>query len=205
MSGFERMTLAAYRIPSGPHGLPKEYVAANQRWRLIAATVGLAAEVGVMNLTVHAIARRAAVSPAVPSREFASIDELIAVSLEALGKDLEARLEAASDRSEEEVSPTSRQVEAIRRFFLDQPSAAVLMAWGTAAGVPSTIEVRNRLIDRLSSCLVGPGTPPGSGAEWPAISALRVEGALALLLASDLESFPARELAAVLAAAAAAS
>src|ERR1700759_2482598 len=63
------------RLPRGRHGLSPEFVARNQRDRLISALILTLAEVGYQKTTVSMIGRRAAVSKSHFYKHFDSKDE----------------------------------------------------------------------------------------------------------------------------------
>ncbi|HEY2055452.1 MAG TPA: TetR/AcrR family transcriptional regulator [Solirubrobacterales bacterium] len=63
------------RLPRGRHGLSPEFVARNQRERLISALILTLAEVGFQKTTVSMIGRRAAVSKSDFYKHFDSKDE----------------------------------------------------------------------------------------------------------------------------------
>lgn len=58
-------------LPKGPHGLPREQVAASQRMRLMGAMAQLLGEGGYAAVTIGALARRASVSRAAFYEQFA--------------------------------------------------------------------------------------------------------------------------------------
>src|SRR5262245_64584126 len=63
------------RLPPGRHGLPREFVARNQRERLIAGLAEAVAENGYAGTTIAHITRHAAVSRRTFYEHFASKDE----------------------------------------------------------------------------------------------------------------------------------
>src|ERR1700750_2403591 len=63
------------RLPRGRHGLSPEFVARNQRERLIAGLIQALYEVGYQKTTVSSIGRRAAVSKSDFYKHFESKDE----------------------------------------------------------------------------------------------------------------------------------
>jgi len=63
------------RLPRGRHGLSPEYVAQNQRERLIAGLTEVLFEVGYQKTTVSLIGRRAAVSKSDFYKHFESKDD----------------------------------------------------------------------------------------------------------------------------------
>ncbi len=70
------------RLPRGRHGLSPEFVARNQRDRLIAALILTLAEVGYQKTTVSMIGRRAAVSKSDFYKHFDSKDECFVAAYE---------------------------------------------------------------------------------------------------------------------------
>ena len=67
----------ARRLPPGPHGIPPEVVARNQRERLIAAMAEVCGEGGYAEATVAEVTRRAGVSTASFYRQFKDLGELM--------------------------------------------------------------------------------------------------------------------------------
>src|ERR1700760_2139643 len=70
------------RLPRGRHGLSPEFVARNQRERLIAALILTLDEVGYQKTTVSMIGRRAAVSKSDFYKHFDSKDECFLAAYE---------------------------------------------------------------------------------------------------------------------------
>ncbi|EHN11802.1 Transcriptional regulator TetR family [Patulibacter medicamentivorans] len=68
---------AAVPLPKGPHGLPREQVAASQRMRLMGAMAQLLGEGGYAAVTIGALARRASVSRAAFYEQFADKQECL--------------------------------------------------------------------------------------------------------------------------------
>ncbi len=71
------------RLPRGRHGLSPEFVAQNQRERLIAGLTEALAEVGYQKTTVSLIGQRASVSKSDFYKHFRSKDECFFASYEA--------------------------------------------------------------------------------------------------------------------------
>ncbi len=95
--GSERLP----RLPSGRHGLSREFVASNQRERITAATIAVVAERGYNETTVSLIAERAGVSRRTFYGFHGSKEESFFAAYELLADHLResAAAAAASERS----------------------------------------------------------------------------------------------------------
>ncbi|HEX5762686.1 MAG TPA: TetR/AcrR family transcriptional regulator [Solirubrobacterales bacterium] len=79
------------RLPTGPHGIPADVVARNQRERLIAAMAEVCAERGYAHASVAGVAKRAGVSSVTFYKQFADKrDCMLATHRQLLGRLLEA-------------------------------------------------------------------------------------------------------------------
>jgi AcrR family transcriptional regulator len=94
---------ASRRLPAGPHGIPAELVARNQRERLIAAIAEACAERGYADISVADVASRAGVSTVTFYRQFADKREcMLAAHRALLGRLLEEVDRACEATSGEE-------------------------------------------------------------------------------------------------------
>jgi AcrR family transcriptional regulator len=130
----------ARRLPAGPHGIPADVVARNQRERLVAAVAEACAEKGYADISVADIATRAGVSTATFYKLFAGKHEC---ALEAHRELLERLLEEV-DRACDEVNGPEAKVRAgvrtvLALFAADAPTARLLtvevLALGPAGAV----------------------------------------------------------------------
>lgn len=125
------------RLPRGRHGLSPEYVARNQRERLIAALTDVLFEVGYQKTTVSLIGKRAAVSKSDFYKHFESKDECFYAAYDAAVQRIHARVaEACGAYGEEEWPPRVRDgIEALIRTLADDPALARLtLVEGLRAG-----------------------------------------------------------------------
>jgi AcrR family transcriptional regulator len=83
------------RLPPGRHGLPREFVARNQRERLIAGLAEAVAEHGYSGTTIAHITRHAAVSRRTFYEHFAGKDECFVAAYDTVMAELRARVAAA--------------------------------------------------------------------------------------------------------------
>lgn len=112
------------RLPPGSHGIPAELVERNQRERLIAAMAEECAEVGYVETTVAAVAKRAGVSSLTFYKQFKGKLECMLAAHD----ELSARLLETIDASEDPLGA------ALAVFAADPPSARLLTVEILAAG-----------------------------------------------------------------------
>src|SRR5260221_13968885 len=86
------------RLPPGRHGLPREFVAHNQRERLIAGLAEAIAENGYAGTTIAHITRHAAVSRRTFYEHFASKDECFVAAYDTVMTELRGRVGAAFEQ-----------------------------------------------------------------------------------------------------------
>jgi AcrR family transcriptional regulator len=168
----------AQRLPPGPHGLPPELVARNQRERLVAAMAEVCAEQGYAAATVTQVARRAGVSTASFYRQFKDRRECMLASFE----ELFGRLLGEVERScEAEEGPEAKVRMGVRTaaglLAADQPTARLLTVEVAAIGTEG-VRLQHGAIERLATRL-REAREPGAGSparvtspEWIAIAAL---------------------------------
>ena len=125
------------RLPRGRHGLSPEFVAQNQRQRLIAGLIEALYEVGYQKTTVSLIGRRAAVSKSDFYKHFQSKDDCFVVAYEAaIERIREEVVSACAGYEESEWSPRVRDGIAALLTFLanDPPLASISLVEGLRAG-----------------------------------------------------------------------
>src|SRR5713101_5710838 len=93
------------RLPRGRHGLSPEFVARNQRERLIAGLTEVLHEVGYQKTTVSLIGQRASVSKSDFYNHFESKDDCFFAAYEAAIERIREQVLAACGRHEENQWP----------------------------------------------------------------------------------------------------
>jgi AcrR family transcriptional regulator len=83
------------RLPRGRHGLPREFIAQNQRERLLAALAECLEEKGYDRTTVSAVGKRAGVSKSDFYKQFESKDACFVAAYDGAVELIRARLLAA--------------------------------------------------------------------------------------------------------------
>jgi AcrR family transcriptional regulator len=125
------------RLPRGRHGLSPEFVARNQRERLIAGLTEVLYEVGYEKTTVSLIGQRAGVSKSDFYKHFESKDDcFFAAYEEAIGRIREQVAEACARHKQGEWSPRVRDgIASLLTLFASDPALASLsLVEGLRAG-----------------------------------------------------------------------
>src|ERR1700754_1703299 len=119
-----------HRLPRGRHGLSPEFVAQNQRSRLIAALIEVLHEVGYQKTTVSLIGARAAVSKSDFYKHFESKDDCFRAAYDDAIERIRERVRAAcEEHSEDEWPPRMRDgiVAAVTMLKDDPPLAGIAL------------------------------------------------------------------------------
>jgi AcrR family transcriptional regulator len=125
------------RLPRGRHGLPPEFVARNQRERLIAGLIQTLYEVGYQKTTVSLIGQRAAVSKSDFYKHFESKDDCFLAAYETAVERIRAHAAAACEESAGEEWPqrVSTTIDALLKLFAAEPAlASIALVEGLRAG-----------------------------------------------------------------------
>lgn len=172
------------RLPRGRHGLSPEFVARNQRERLIAGLTAALYEVGYQKTTVSLIGQRASVSKSDFYKHFESKDDCFFAAYDVAIERICERIGSACARHEPaEWGPRVRDgiVALVRLLESDPPLAKLALVEGLRAG--------RGVYDRYQAAVEGfvpqlqQGAPesPGGG-PVPAATGEAVVGGLASLL-----------------------
>jgi len=125
------------RLPRGRHGLSPEFVARNQRERLIAGLTQALYEVGYHKTTVSLIGQRAAVSKSDFYKHFESKDDCFIAAYDAAIERIREQVVAACESAEDE--EWSRRVgaaiDALLKLLSAEPAlASIALVEGLRAG-----------------------------------------------------------------------
>jgi AcrR family transcriptional regulator len=125
------------RLPRGRHGLSPEFVAQNQRERLIAGLTGALYEVGYQKTTVSLIGQRAAVSKSDFYKHFQSKDDCFFAAYEAAVERIRTEVVTACNaHKKSEWSPRMQDgIAALLTFLAADPAlASISLVEGLRAG-----------------------------------------------------------------------
>ncbi len=177
------------RLPRGRHGLSPEYVARNQRERLIAALTEVLYEVGYQKTTVSLIGARAAVSKSDFYKHFESKDDCFFAAYDAAVARLRESVGEACQRGGEEWPARVREGLAtlLRCFAVDPPLASICLVEGLRVG-PSVYDRYQAAVEGFVN-LLGEHAPAGpGGAEVPRATDEAIVGGLASLLGRRVQA-----------------
>lgn len=128
------------RLPPGRHGLPREFVAHNQRERLIAGIAEAIAENGYSGTTIAHITRHAAVSRRTFYEHFASKDECFVAAYDTVMEELRERVAAAFEEEEEWPRAVRAGIGAMLAFLAAEPNLARLCMVEALVAGPVVVE-----------------------------------------------------------------
>lgn len=172
------------RLPRGRHGLSPEFVARNQRERLVAGLIQALYEVGYQKTTVSLIGQRASVSKSDFYKHFESKDDCFVVAYDAAVERIREHVLAGCEEAEGADWPYRIRagVEALLKLFSAEPAlASIALVEGLRAG--------RGIYDRYQAALEGfvaalrEGAPLGpGGTEVPEATDEAVVGGVASML-----------------------
>jgi AcrR family transcriptional regulator len=125
------------RLPRGRHGLSPEFVARNQRERLIAGLTQALYEVGYQKTTVSLIGQRAAVSKSDFYKHFESKDDCFIAAYDAAVERIRSCVVEACDAAASESWPlrVSAALNALLKLVTPEPAlASIVLVEGLRAG-----------------------------------------------------------------------
>jgi AcrR family transcriptional regulator len=137
------------RLPPGRHGLPREFVARNQRERLIAGLAEAVAENGYAGTTIAHITRHAAVSRRTFYEHFSSKDECFVAAYDTVMVELRQRVDEAFNQEEEWPQATRAGIAAMLAFLTAEPHLARLSMVEALVAGPVVIERYDAAIQSL--------------------------------------------------------
>jgi AcrR family transcriptional regulator len=123
------------RLPAGRHGLPREFIAQNQRERIITALVDTVAERGYNATTVAHITKAASVSRRTFYEHFADKEACFLAAYEMVADHIRESMQVAAEAFEEWPQKVRAALATMLRFLAGEPELArVCMIEPIAAG-----------------------------------------------------------------------
>lgn len=141
------------RLPKGRHGLPPEFVAHNQRERLIASFTAVVAESGYEDTTITAITEGAGVSSGTFYKYFATIEECYAAAFDAALARFGEGLAGAYGSEREWPLQVRAALAAWLEFLAADPDVARLLTAEPFVAGPVIAERYKEAIDRATPYL----------------------------------------------------
>jgi len=170
------------RLPRGRHGLSPEYVAQNQRERLVGALVECLYECGFDETTISMVSKRAGVSKGDFYKQFESKDDCFLIAYDEAVKAIYARVAGACGKSDDWATRVLAGLAALLDHLAQEPAQARLV-------LVEGLRVGKGVYDRYQDALLGyvprlrEGAPaPTGGASPPPTTDEAVVGGIASLL-----------------------
>jgi AcrR family transcriptional regulator len=171
------------RLPRGRHGLPREFVAQNQRERLLAALAECLEEKGYERTTVASIGKRAGVSKSDFYKQFESKDACFVAAYDDAVERIRASVKEACAERKDWGSGVLDALDALLRLFEAEPAQAQLVL---VEGLRAGRGVYDRYQVAIQSFVpyLRDGAPaPAGGERPPEATDEAVVGGIASLLA----------------------
>jgi AcrR family transcriptional regulator len=172
------------RLPRGRHGLSPEFVAANQRERLIGGLIQALYEVGYQKTTVSLIGQQAAVSKSDFYKHFESKDDCFVAAYDVAVEKVRERIVAACLEAEQLdwALRVRAAIEALLQTFATEPAlASMILVEGLRAG-RGVYDRYQAAIESFVAYLRKDAPPGPTGAEVPEATDEAVVGGIASLL-----------------------
>lgn len=172
------------RLPRGRHGLSPEFVARNQRERLIAGLTQALYEVGYQKTTVSLIGRNAAVSKSDFYKHFESKDDCFVAAYDAAIERIREQVVSACEAGAREEWPYRARsaVAALLDLFARDPAlASIALVEGLRAG-RGVYDRYQAAVESFVVILRHHAPQPPVGAEVPEATDEAVVGGIASLL-----------------------
>lgn len=145
--------LALSRLPGGRHGLPRSFVARNQRLRIVAAMLRVLPQHGYAATTIGHLTREAGVSRAAFYGQFESKEECFLTTYDIAAEWLCERVEAAATADAEWPARVRASVSEAMRQLAANPSLANLIAVEALQAGTAARRRRQDCITRLAAAL----------------------------------------------------
>lgn len=169
------------RLPRGRHGLSPEYVAQNQRERLIGALAVCLYEHGFDETTISMVSKRAGVSKGDFYKQFESKDDCFLVAYDDAVRAIYARVAGACGEGDDWATRVLTGLTALLDHLAQEPAQARLV-------LVEGLRVGKGVYDRYQDALLGyvphlrEGAPAPAGAVPPEATDEAVVGGIASLL-----------------------
>ena len=188
---------SSIRLPAGRHGLPREFIAQNQRERIITALVDTVAERGYNATTVANITKAASVSRRTFYEHFADKEACFLAAYEMVAEHIAASMRAAAESFDEWPQKVRAALATLLRFLAGEPELArVCMIEPIAAG--GEIAARHRASMQALVEILKAGRPEHGGRPLPEATEETLVGGIVSLVVREISADHAEKLEALL-------
>lgn len=184
------------RLPRGRHGLSPEFVARNQRERLVAGLIQALYEVGYQKTTVSLIGQRASVSKSDFYKHFESKDDCFVTAYDTAIERIREQVGAACEESAGEEWPRQirNAIDALLRLLTAEPAlASIVLVEGLRAGRDVYDRYQAAVESFVHDLRAGAPAGPG-GVEVPEATGEAVVGGVASMLGRRILAREAEQL-----------
>jgi AcrR family transcriptional regulator len=145
--------LALARLPTGRHGLPRSFVAGNQRLRIIAAMLQLLPRSGYAEITIKDLTREASVSRQTFYAQFAGKEECFLAAYDLTARWLCEQAERAVDSAASWPERVRDGLAEILRLLAENPALACLLTVEAPRAGPAARERQRAGLTKLAAVL----------------------------------------------------
>ncbi len=155
------------QLPSGRHGLPRQFVASNQRERIVVAVAEVCSTAGYAAMSVEDIVVASGVSRRTFYDNFQGKEDVFVAAYDEVTSRLLLRVKTAYEANEGIVPRARESLRALLGFLAAEPAFADMCVVEALAAGPVVIERRNAnlrtlsdLIDETAAAAMPNATPP---------------------------------------------
>ncbi|MBE1534019.1 TetR/AcrR family transcriptional regulator [Actinomadura algeriensis] len=141
----------AAKLPSGRHRLSRDYVASNQRARILRAVTEIAGGRGYSQLTIDAIVGASAISKKTFYEHFRNKEEAFFAACESVASRMTAAFDDAAARRTEPDSRLRAGLGALLEFLAAEPLGARMALVEVLAAGPEAVARRDRVKQHFST------------------------------------------------------
>ena len=155
------------QLPSGRHGLPRQFVASNQRERIVVAVAEVCSTAGYAAMSVEDIVVASGVSRRTFYDNFQGKEDVFLAAYDEVTSRLLLRVKTAYEANEGIVARARESLRALLGFLAAEPAFADMCVVEALAAGPIVVEHRNAnlrtlsdLIDETAAAAIPNATPP---------------------------------------------
>jgi AcrR family transcriptional regulator len=155
------------QLPSGRHGLPRQFVASNQRERIVVAVAEVCSTSGYAAMSVEDIVVASGVSRRTFYDNFQGKEDVFVAAYDEVTSRLLQRVKATYDANDGIVDRAREGLRALLGFLAAEPAFADMCVVEALAAGPIVVERRNAnlrmlsdLIDETAAAAMPDATPP---------------------------------------------
>lgn len=178
----EDLALRLARLPPGRHGLPREFVARNQRDRLAAGMIAVVAERGLNEATIADVCAAAGVSRRTFYTYFSSKEECFLATYATIVDYLRGTADAAAADAADWPDRVAAKLRTTLELFAANPDLArFALVAPQRAGGPVTARYRTVMSQAVDELCEGMPAPPATRGPSEAVAASLIGGMVALV------------------------